>query len=350
MSYAVTITSVSASLSRVVLNRCSRTRRRPREGTSGRTPGGQCRAARSGRSCAPPVRTSRAVSPPNRAAPRPRRDMPAQGKDAPRGGPGDHVEQLADGRLRAFLDLAQQDRGDRAAEAAAVDRQDRLAGPRGPFSVACTTSPFARSRRSAAGSDKWTLALVPATGNRTLPNPHDPAGRPPRSIRHRTRDEEAQLDGEHDLHGRSAVTGGRVDGHGRTSDGTLEVDLRLPTEMGGQGGGTNPEQLFAVGYAACFEGALSVAGRRAKVETATWRSTRKCRCHPTGEAASTSASCSTSRCRASRTPRPRRRSCAWRTRSVRTRTRRGATSRSRSRQRRADRLEPGTGAPAPCGS
>jgi Ohr subfamily peroxiredoxin len=63
------------------------------------------------------------------------------------------------------------------------------------------------------------------------------------------------------------VTGGRVDGHGRTSDGTLEVDLRLPTEMGGQGGGTNPEQLFAVGYAACFEGALSVAGRRAKVET-----------------------------------------------------------------------------------
>jgi Ohr subfamily peroxiredoxin len=63
------------------------------------------------------------------------------------------------------------------------------------------------------------------------------------------------------------VTGGRVDGHGRTSDGVLEVDLRLPTEMGGQGGGTNPEQLFAVGYAACFEGALAVAGRRAKVET-----------------------------------------------------------------------------------
>jgi Ohr subfamily peroxiredoxin len=63
------------------------------------------------------------------------------------------------------------------------------------------------------------------------------------------------------------VTGGRANGHGRTSDGLLEVDLRLPAEMGGEGGGTNPEQLFAVGYAACFEGALGVAGRRAKAET-----------------------------------------------------------------------------------
>jgi len=63
------------------------------------------------------------------------------------------------------------------------------------------------------------------------------------------------------------VTGGRAEGHGRTSDGALEVDLRLPSEMGGEGGGTNPEELFAVGYAACFEGALGVAGRRAKAET-----------------------------------------------------------------------------------
>jgi osmotically inducible protein OsmC len=62
------------------------------------------------------------------------------------------------------------------------------------------------------------------------------------------------------------VTGGRGQGHGRTSDGQLDVQLRLPTEMGGAGDGTNPEQLFAVGYAACFEGALGVAGRRAKVE------------------------------------------------------------------------------------
>ena len=63
------------------------------------------------------------------------------------------------------------------------------------------------------------------------------------------------------------VTGGRMAGHGRTSDGELEVDLRIPTEMGGPGGGTNPEELFAVGYAACFEGALAVVGRRAKAET-----------------------------------------------------------------------------------
>jgi Ohr subfamily peroxiredoxin len=63
------------------------------------------------------------------------------------------------------------------------------------------------------------------------------------------------------------VTGGRADGHGKTSDGALEVDLRLPSEMGGNGGGTNPEQLFAVGYAACFEGAIGAVSRRQKTET-----------------------------------------------------------------------------------
>ena len=62
------------------------------------------------------------------------------------------------------------------------------------------------------------------------------------------------------------VEGGRADGHGRTTDGALEVDLRLPTQMGGAGGGTNPEELFAVGYAACFEGALGAAARRVKEE------------------------------------------------------------------------------------
>src|SRR2546423_9853865 len=62
------------------------------------------------------------------------------------------------------------------------------------------------------------------------------------------------------------VTGGRAEGHGRTSDGILEVDLRMPEEMGGSGGGTNPEQLFAVGYAACFESALGVAARRRRQE------------------------------------------------------------------------------------
>jgi lipoyl-dependent peroxiredoxin len=62
------------------------------------------------------------------------------------------------------------------------------------------------------------------------------------------------------------VTGGRANGHGRSSDGALEVDLRLPKELGGEGGGTNPEELFAVGYAACFEGALGTVARRAKEE------------------------------------------------------------------------------------
>ena len=60
------------------------------------------------------------------------------------------------------------------------------------------------------------------------------------------------------------VTGGRLAGHGRTTDGALEVDIRIPPEMGGEGGGTNPEQLFAVGFASCFESAMSVVARREK--------------------------------------------------------------------------------------
>jgi osmotically inducible protein OsmC len=54
----------------------------------------------------------------------------------------------------------------------------------------------------------------------------------------------------------ATVTGGR-EGHARTSDGRLEVDLDVPSELGGPGGpGTNPEQLFAAGYAACFQSSL----------------------------------------------------------------------------------------------
>ena len=64
----------------------------------------------------------------------------------------------------------------------------------------------------------------------------------------------------------ATVTGGRANGHGRTNDGALDVQLRSPKEMGGEGGGTNPEQLFAVGYAACFESALGVVGRRERAE------------------------------------------------------------------------------------
>ena len=61
---------------------------------------------------------------------------------------------------------------------------------------------------------------------------------------------------------RAHVTGGRQDGHGRSADGELDVRLRVPKEMGGTGGGTNPEELFAVGYAACFESALGTVVRR----------------------------------------------------------------------------------------
>jgi lipoyl-dependent peroxiredoxin len=65
---------------------------------------------------------------------------------------------------------------------------------------------------------------------------------------------------------RATVTGGRANGHGRSDDGELDVRLRRPKEMGGEGGGTNPEQLFAVGYAACFEGAIGLVGRRERAE------------------------------------------------------------------------------------
>lgn len=64
----------------------------------------------------------------------------------------------------------------------------------------------------------------------------------------------------------ATVTGGRVEGHARTSDGNLEVDIRPPKELGGDGTGTNPEQLFAVGFAACFESALALVARRKKLE------------------------------------------------------------------------------------
>jgi lipoyl-dependent peroxiredoxin len=54
----------------------------------------------------------------------------------------------------------------------------------------------------------------------------------------------------------ATAMGGR-EGHSRTSDGRVDVDLDVPAEMGGTGGpGTNPEQLFATGYAACFQSAI----------------------------------------------------------------------------------------------
>jgi osmotically inducible protein OsmC len=62
------------------------------------------------------------------------------------------------------------------------------------------------------------------------------------------------------------TTGGRT-GTGATDDGRLSVTLDTPREMGGNGGaGTNPEQLFAIGYSACFQGALKAVARGEKVK------------------------------------------------------------------------------------
>lgn len=62
------------------------------------------------------------------------------------------------------------------------------------------------------------------------------------------------------------TTGGRADGHSKTDDGRLEVKLDTPKAMGGNDGpGTNPEQLFAAGYSACFLGAVKAVARSEKI-------------------------------------------------------------------------------------
>lgn len=67
----------------------------------------------------------------------------------------------------------------------------------------------------------------------------------------------------------AAATGGR-DGRARSHDGKIDVKLSTPKELGGAGGdGTNPEQLFASGYAACFLGALKFAAHQLKVQVPT---------------------------------------------------------------------------------
>jgi lipoyl-dependent peroxiredoxin len=61
-------------------------------------------------------------------------------------------------------------------------------------------------------------------------------------------------------------SGGGRDGHVRSSDGLLDADVKLPPALGGPGGATNPEQLFAAGYAACFHGALRLVARNKGVQ------------------------------------------------------------------------------------
>lgn len=64
---------------------------------------------------------------------------------------------------------------------------------------------------------------------------------------------------------RAHVTGGRH-GHGHTPDGQVDLRLRQPEELGGDGSGANPEQLFAVGYAACFGATLELVGQRGSLK------------------------------------------------------------------------------------
>ncbi|MFB4274414.1 MULTISPECIES: Ohr family peroxiredoxin [unclassified Nonomuraea] len=73
---------------------------------------------------------------------------------------------------------------------------------------------------------------------------------------------------------RVAVTGGsaahgRVSGRARSADGALDLDLRMPAELGGDAPGPNPEQLFAAAHAACFHGVLSLLARRSLLDPAT---------------------------------------------------------------------------------
>jgi osmotically inducible protein OsmC len=65
---------------------------------------------------------------------------------------------------------------------------------------------------------------------------------------------------------KATSTGDGRNGHVVSSDQRLDLDLALPPEMGGDGNGTNPEQLFAAGYSACFHSALRVVARRARVD------------------------------------------------------------------------------------
>ena len=64
----------------------------------------------------------------------------------------------------------------------------------------------------------------------------------------------------------ASSTGNGRNGHVRSSDGVLDLDLATPKELGGPGGASNPEQLFAAGYAACFHSALKAVARTRKMD------------------------------------------------------------------------------------
>ena len=83
---------------------------------------------------------------------------------------------------------------------------------------------------------------------------------------------------------KATSTGDGRNGHVVSSDHRLDLDLALPPEMGGSGDGTNPEQLFAAGYAACFHSALRIVARRARVDPGDSTVTAEVGIGPEGEA------------------------------------------------------------------
>lgn len=83
----------------------------------------------------------------------------------------------------------------------------------------------------------------------------------------------------------TATGGGREDGHVRSSDGIIDADIQAPIELGGKGGATNPEQLFAAGYSACFLNALRRVARRAQANVDGAEVTAEVGIGPAGEGA-----------------------------------------------------------------
>jgi lipoyl-dependent peroxiredoxin len=85
------------------------------------------------------------------------------------------------------------------------------------------------------------------------------------------------------LYSTTAKTHGGRNGHVETTDGLLKIDLAMPKELGGQGGATNPEQLFAAGYAACFESAIRHVARLQKISLEDASMTSEVSLYPTPE-------------------------------------------------------------------
>lgn len=85
------------------------------------------------------------------------------------------------------------------------------------------------------------------------------------------------------LYTATAHTHGGRNGHVETTDGLLKLDLAMPKELGGNGNGNNPEQLFAAGYAACFESAIRYVAQMDKIALKDASMTSEVSLYPTPE-------------------------------------------------------------------